>query len=228
MTGKLYGVGVGPGDPELITLKAVRIIGECDVIAYPQTGKEKNVALDIAKKVISTLLEKEILPLDIKMFRDKLKAVENRNAVAKSIMKKLDEGKNVAFLTLGDPTIYSTYMYTHKRAIKKGYRTEVIAGVPSFCAAAAVLNTHLVEGNEPLIIIPASYENTEYLISQRGTKVLMKTGKSLERVKKVLSQNKLLDDAKLVSNCGLDEQKVYNSMTEMDEDTGYFSIIIAK
>lgn len=143
MTGKLYGIGVGPGDPELLTLKAVRIIKECDVIAVPGKEKDETVAHTIAFEKIS---------------------------------KVLDSGKNVAFLTLGDPCIYSTYIYVHQKVEQAGYETEIVSGIPSFCAVSARLNQGLVERNEMLHVIPSSY-GIEEGMKLSGTRVLMKAGK---------------------------------------------------
>lgn len=226
--GKLYGIGIGPGDPELMTLKAVRRIAACDLIAVPETKGEKTAALDIARQAVPTLDEKEILSLYMPMTRDRQKAEQNRDEVAAQILSALEQGKTVAFLTLGDSTIYSTYLYTHQRIRQAGYEAEIIPGVPSFCAAAAALNIGLVEGNEPLLVLPASYDGMEELLAQSGTKVLMKTGRSMVKVKEQLRAHNLYDHAQMVENCGMDNERIYTSMDDVRDDAHYFSVIVTK
>ena len=142
---KLYGVGVGPGDPELMTLKAVRAIRECDVIAIPGSGQKINAAYTIVKKAVPEVEEKELAEIPMPMTRDSRKLEESHRAGTEQITAYLDQGKSVAFLTLGDPSVYSTYMYIHHRIVSRGYAAEMIPGIPSFCAAAArpVSYTHL-------------------------------------------------------------------------------------
>ena len=115
MFGTLYGVGIGPGDPELLTLKAVRVIGECPVIAVPGRVKENTVAYQIVKQAIPELDQKECLEIDFLMTKDAKRLEESHNAGAEQVISCLKEGKNIAFLTLGDPTVYATYIYIHKR-----------------------------------------------------------------------------------------------------------------
>ena len=153
MAGKMYGIGVGPGDPELLTLKAVRLIRESAVVAVPGTAKEESVAYKIVKQAIPELDEKEIIPVPMPMTKDKDLLERSHEAGAKLVREQLDAGKDVAFLTLGDPTVYSTYLYIHKRIDAAGYDTEIISGITSFCAVSAKLNTGLVEKAEPLVQI---------------------------------------------------------------------------
>ena len=152
--GKLYGVGVGPGDPELLTLKAVRVLREADVVLVPDSVKADKTALHIAS---AYLQNKTVETVTTPMVRDKAVVDAAYTAAAGRICALLDQGKQVAFLTLGDPTVYSTYMYIHEKVLARGYDVEVVPGVPSFCAAAARLNLSLCQGSEPLLIIPASH-----------------------------------------------------------------------
>ena len=214
MNGTLYGVGIGPGDPELITLKAVRIIEQSPVIAVPKTGESRRVALSIAEQTIPHIHEKEVLSLHFPMTKDKNSIDTNRDEIAKQIIDILKEGKDIAFLTLGDPSVYSTYWYIHQRVVKQGYQAQMIAGVPSFCAVAAKLGISLAEAEQPL--------QTE------GTKVIMKTGRSVEQVKKLLKQHGYYENAKMVQNCGLEQEHVFQSLDEATNDASYFSIIVCK
>ncbi|KMT21833.1 precorrin-2 C(20)-methyltransferase [Clostridium cylindrosporum] len=226
--GKLYGVGVGPGDPELITLKAVNTIRKCDIIAVPRSGESEKVAFSIAKGAVNDIECKEIVEIDMPMTRDKDILNASHEAGANILIDLIKKGKNIAFLTLGDPCIYSTYIYIHKRVLSKGYSAEIIPGVPSFCAVAARLNEGLVEGAEPLHIIPASYKGASEGLDFKGTKVLMKTGRSINKVKESLKEKGLYENAKMVQRCTMDGEAVFDSLDDVDESSSYFSIIVVK
>ncbi len=225
MFGKLYGVGVGPGDPELLTIKAVRIIKEADILAVPGEQKEGSVAYQIAKQAISELDTKEIISIHMPMTKDEKRLEDSHKKGAEEIINYLEQGKTVAFLTLGDPTIYSTYIYLHKRIKESGYETEIISGIPSFCAVAAKLNQGLVEKNEQLHVIPSSYD-IEDTIALSGTKVLMKSGKKISTVIEYLKTKDC--QVSMVENCGMEDEKIYRSLDEIKDDAGYYSLIIVK
>lgn len=243
--GKFYGIGTGPGDPELLTLKAVRIIQECDVLAvavssaalkepaYEEAGKktadnkwlEKCVAYQIVRPVISDLEEKARLYLPMPMIKEKETLKKIHDKCADALEELLRKGKSIAFITLGDPTVYSTSLYVHRRLKERGYETSLIPGIPSFCAAAARLDTGLVENKEELHVIPASYE-VEDALALPGTKVLMKAGKKMPAVKQAVRQKGL--SAQMVENCGMEEERIYQSAEAIPDDAGYYSLIIIK
>lgn len=225
MTGKLYGIGVGPGDPELLTLKAVRLIKECDVIAVPGKQKEETVAYKIVKQAVPEIAEKECLEVDMPMTKDKEKLAQSHKAAFEKVSQVLDAGKNIAFLTLGDPCVYSTYIYIHQRIQQAGYETEIVSGIPSFCAVSARLNQGLVERSEMLHVIPSSY-GIEEGMKLSGTRVLMKAGKKMGQVKEKLK--KMNVQASMVENCGMENEKIYHSIEEIPEEAGYYSLIIVK
>ena len=150
MTGTLYGIGVGPGDPELMTLKAVRLIEQCDLVAVPKSGDGEGVAKQIAQKAVPDFDKKELIEVSMPMTRDPQVLEQSHQAAAEQIEGYLKEGKSVAFLTLGDPAIYSTYIYVHKKVQQNGFPVEMVPGVPSFCAVAAKLNVSLAEAAQPL------------------------------------------------------------------------------
>jgi len=227
-TGKLYGLGVGPGDPELMTLKAVRLIRECDVIAIPASGKDSNVAFEIARGAVPEIEKKEVIEVSMPMIRDEVRLKESHDRAAAAVAAKLDAGKNVAFLTLGDPAIYSTYLYIHTRVAALGYETEIVPGIPSFCAVAARLNEGLTEAAEALHIIPASYDGIEEALSLKGTKVLMKSGKSIGKVKAILEGMETRPAVKMVERCGMQGERVFERLEDLDEEAGYFSILVVK
>lgn len=228
MNGKLFGIGVGPGDPELMTVKALRIIRESDVIAVPGKEIEESVAYQIVKGVYGELDGKCLIPVPMPMTKDPQELEENHRKAAEQIESCLKEGKQTAFLTLGDPTVYSTYLYVHKRIIAKGYEAEIVSGITSFCAAAARLNIGLTEMAEPLHIIPATYRAEEMaeLLQYSGTKVLMKTGRKMKQVRESLLH--CGQQVMMVENCGMDSERVYRTAEEIPEEAGYYSLIIVK
>ncbi len=225
MAGKLYGLGVGPGDPELLTLKALRIIQESDVIAVPGKVPMETIAYKIVVQAYPGLAEKELLPIDMPMTKDPALLEESHQAGAQKIADFLEAGKQVAFLTLGDTTVYSTYLYVHSRVLEMGYEVEIVSGITSFCAVAARLNIGLVEKAEPLHVIPASYQIEEAL-KLPGTKVLMKAGKQMHAVKKQLKE--LDAEVVMIENCGMENEKIFRGADEIPEDAGYYSLIIVK
>lgn len=225
MTGKLYGLGIGPGDPELLTLKAARIIKESSIIAVPGKEKEDSIAYQITVQAVPELHEKEVIAVDMPMTKDAKLLEESHDKGADLVEQYLARGEDVAFLTLGDPTVYSTYLYIHKRILERGYQAEIISGITSFCAVAAKMNMGLVEKAEPLHVIPASYQIEEAL-KLPGTKVLMKAGKKMGKVKEELKA--IGAKAVMIENCGMENEKRYDGVDEIPEDAGYYSLIIVK
>lgn len=229
MAGKLYGVGVGPGDPQLITLKAVKIIEDCDYIGIPAKEPACCMAWKIAKGIVANLECKPVVAVPIPMTTDREALEAGYEAGSKAVIRVLDEGKSVAFLNLGDPTVYGTYMELHKRVGEQGYDTEIVSGVPSFCAVAAQLGIALGERKEQIHILPACHLQEE-LSALQGTVVLMKSAGKLSLVKEELSGLEAAGEYKVyaVANCGLPNQTVCRDINELDEQAGYFTTIIAK
>lgn len=227
MKGKLYCVGIGPGDPELLTLKAVRLLKECDVIAMPKGDNEVMTAKDIIKQIVE-IDEKEQLYIHMPMTKDIEVMNKAHQQGADEIIKLLDQGKNVVFVTLGCPTVYATCIYVHKLVLAAGYDSELVAGVTSFCAVAAKLNVSLCERSEPLIILPGSYKESMSFLSGPGNKVLMKSASEIKKVRDELEESGLLNNAAMVERCGLSGEKVYRNLKDIDEKSSYFSIILVK
>ena len=226
--GKLYGLGVGPGDPELMTLKAVRLIRESHVIAVPVSGQESITALEIAEGAVPEIREKEMLQIPMPMTRDKAKLAESHDRAAEAVAGELAKGKDVAFLTLGDPSIYSTYLYIYERVAALGFETEIVPGVPSFCAVAARLNEGLAEASEALHIIPASYDGIEEALALKSTRVLMKSGKAIRKVKSILANMDNPPKVKMVERCGMKGERIFRRLEDLDGEAGYFSILVVK
>ena len=225
MAGVLYGIGVGPGDPELMTLKAVRLIKEMDIIAAPGEDVKATTAYNIAVQAVPEMADKELLPIYMPMVMDREFIVQYHRKGAMEIAKKLEEGKNVGFITLGDSTVYSTFSYIEKIVKDMGHQTAYISGIPSFCAAAATMGIPLAEWRESLHIIPAIHSLKKQL-DDEGNYVLMKSGKKINKVKEILKESG--KDVVMVENCGMPDEKRYYSVDEIPDDSGYFALIIAK
>lgn len=223
--GRLYGVGVGPGDKELLTLKALRILHEADLIAVPLMRSGARTAYEIVEEYIK---DKEIIEFMMPMTKELARLEENYGAIADRIEEFLKNGKNVAFITLGDVTVYSTYMQINRIILKRGYETELVPGITSFCAAAARLNMALCERDEPLIILPASYEETESMLDMHGTKVLMKASRQMGAVRDIIKEKKLAGSAVMVECCGMENERIYRNIDDIDDESSYFSIVIVK
>lgn len=226
--GILHGVSVGPGDPELMTLKAVRCIEQCPVLAAPQTAAGRMLALDIAKGAVD-VSGKIILPLHFAMSRDPEVLKASHAAAADAVRAHLDAGRDVALLNLGDVSIYATYGYLEEILTAQGYAAVRIAGVPSFCAAAARLGQSLTGGMEqPLTIAPGRH--VEQVLAAPGAKVLMKTGRRLPKTLDALRERGLLANSAMVCNCGLPDEAVFPALTDYDpaQDAGYFATILVK
>jgi len=234
MKGKLYGIGVGPGDPELLTIKAVNTINKCSVIAVPKTGKGERTAFSIVEQYLGG---KELLECRFAMDRDMAKRKEARQAAANEIVQFLEAGKDVGYITLGDPTTYSTYMYVHEIIVALGFKAEVIPGITSFAGAAAAFGTALCEDDEVLTIIPGRHHGTiSELLDCPGNKVIMKSGESLSHVIRELKERGYADRTKIACRVSLDGQRLYESIEAYEAgisgenvtNAGYFTLVIVK
>ncbi len=221
--GTLYGVGVGPGDPELLTLKASRLIRDCDIIAIPQK-KERCFALRIAESAVPEAAEKPVLEIEMPMTRDKALREQAWALGAEKVREQLNLGHTVVFLTLGDPSVYSTWGYLQKLLREQGYETETVSGVPSFCASAAALGTPLCEDREELHLLPGSLGNAEEALQYSGTKVFMKG--NVPALLQALKQGEY--EVFGAQNCGTEKEELYYSAEEIPEDAGYYTLVIVK
>ena len=225
MSGCLYSVGVGPGDPELMTLKALQTIKKCQVLILPAESREKCVAYQIAAQILPEVSEKPFICLVMPMTKDKERLEKTHSEGTLKVAEILSKGEDAAFLTLGDPTVYATSMYIHQRIAQMGYPTEIVSGVPSFCAAAAKLGISLGERQEQIHIIPASYD-VEAAMQLPGTKILMKAGKKMPVVRQCVKEHK--GWAAMVENCGMAEEHLWTDVENMPEQPGYYTLVIAK
>lgn len=225
MLGKLYGIGVGPGDPELLTIKGLRIIKECDIIAIPSKDKMSCTSYNIVKGVYEDIDKKETILLDYPMSKDKELLEKCRIENENQITNLLKEGKNIAFLTLGDPTIYSTYIYLHKSIKEKGFEPEIISGVPSFCQVAASLSISLSEADDEIHIIPGTY-GVSKAFEMSGTKILMKSGTKLKEIKKLAKEKNCY--VAMAENCSMPDEKIIIGADDMEDSSGYYTTVIIK
>lgn len=228
MKGKLYGIGVGPGDPELMTLKAKRLIEECDIVAVPVKKEgEESVALNIARGTAS-VPEEKVRRILFTMNKDKAKREECRQAAAEAIMEYLDAGQSVAMPVLGDVGIYSTYSYVHKKLIQAGYEVQMISGIPSFCAGASKANISIVEGNEGFGVIPSlkGIDQVKKAMGVFDNLVIMKVGSHVKEVYDILKAEGKEDNAIIISNVGMEGEYVGPLLP--DREYGYFTTMIIK
>lgn len=219
-----YGIGVGPGDPELITLKAVEALKIIDVLLVPVSGNEKqSIAYETAARYLAekTQVEQLLFP----MSQDTGLYEEAGRKAARKVRNYIEQGKNCAFITIGDPCIYSTFGYIAK-ALPENIQTVIIPGVPSFCAAAAASQTMLAEKDEILSVIPltADQKSVEKAAEFADCAVYMKANRNIIKLKTLLEENEYC----AVSNCGLPNECIrYNSNLE-DADPGYLTVILSR
>lgn len=226
--GVFYGVGVGPGEPELMTVKALRVMEQCPVLACPQTKSGEMLALDIARQVMD-VSGKIIVPLHFTMSRDAAVLKAAHEKAADEVCRFLEQGQDVAMPNLGDVSIYSTYCYLMELVQKRGFETRMVAGVPSFCAVAAKLGINLTEKNAPLHIIPGS-ACLEEALRLPGNKILMKAGSQMPDVLQAVAEYADPGKSAMIQNCGLPDERIFPNLAEESpkESAGYFATIIVK
>ncbi len=227
--GTLFGIGVGPGDPEMMTLKAIRIIKEVDIICIPRSKKESSRAYQIAFSVVPEISEKKCIEFDFPMTKDKNILDEIHERIYGETRAYLLEGKSVAFLTIGDPTVYSTFSYIMEKAESDSFPVSIVSGITSFSLAAARLGISLSCGDNE-IHIGSGEEDVEGVLRLTGTKVIMKCGRYIGKVKELL--RKCEADGKTsvyaISDAGLPNESIYLGADEIPDDAGYMTTIIVK
>ena len=229
MKGKFYGVGVGPGDPELMTVKAVNAIKNADVIIAPKTEKkEGSVALTIAQPYIEGAeIVFQTFPMVKNFDESKEIFLQNTN----QILEFLREGKDVAFLTLGDPMFFSTYIYIFNLLKDSGANITTIAGVPAFLAIASHIGKPAAYGNDIITVIPATAPKDKIIdaLKVSDSAVLMKVYKNFSEVVELLDDTNMLDSALLISRYGLDDEKIFDNLREHKADKlNYLSTILTR
>lgn len=230
MVGTLFGVGVGPGDPELITLKAVKVIQQADIIITPTTEINKNsLALSIIQDYISS--STEVIEQYFPMNYDKEELTGAHQLNKNEIVSLLDFGKKVVYITLGDPMLYSTFIYIFNLLKDTQYPIEIIPGITSFCDCASRSKMPLAVGKEILRIVPATnkIEELDKAIQSNDNLVLMKVYRNLDEISKKLIDSGYQNQSVLISRSGLKDEKIYYDLSQLDDQQKeYLSTIIAK
>ncbi|MGB9887853.1 MAG: precorrin-2 C(20)-methyltransferase [Moorellales bacterium] len=233
MAGKFFGIGVGPGDPELITVRGRRVLASVPVVAVPISRPgEASLALRAVRPWLSG--EQEILELLLPMLRAEAELEAAWERAAGELLKRLRRELDVAFLTLGDGGLYSTYGYLLPRLRRAvpDLEIETVPGVPSFCAAAARFNLALAQGAEPLAVLPSAedLEELRLLLRTFPNLVLMKVHRRYPEILRVLEEEGRLGEAVFASRCGWPEERLVRDLKEdgVGLEPDYLSLIIVK
>jgi len=235
----LIGIGVGPGDPELLTVKAVKAIHNADVIMCPASNKDRpSIALSVVSSIIDKSKNQEIIKLIFPMTKDKdvLKQTWKKNA--KIMAETVLTGKNVVYLTVGDPFLYSTWIYMHKD-LKENYpdmNISVIPGIVSIFTFAAKVGVSVAEGSEKVAIIPSCYDlsSVKEIAKHAESMIFLKDGRYFDQVIKVLKESGFPDDSIFAIGQDLGtKNEIIRKMTlgEVNDETlttKYFSILVVK
>lgn len=227
MVGTLIGVGVGPGDPQLMTLKAVRAVEAADVILIPVKSEgEDSVAFEIVKEVCD-VEGKEILPVIFSMSMKKEERLASRKAAVEKVEAILMTGKTAVMIALGDIGIYSTFMYV-KKEVEGKYPVEMIPGIPSFCAGASKALISIVEGRESFCVLP-SYKTPDQLVKalkDYPSVIVMKAGSKIQEIYEILQAENRLEGTHMIADCGMPSE--YIGKFDPNREYGYFTTLIIK
>ncbi|SKC75586.1 precorrin-2 C(20)-methyltransferase [Maledivibacter halophilus] len=233
MKGKFYGIGVGPGDPDLITIKAKKILDEVDIILAPETKTGKgSTALNIAKPHLNENIK--IIERKFPMTYDIEVLNKSYDEIAKLIKDLVDRGNKVAFLTLGDPMVYSTYIYLFERLKDKDIEIETVPGITSFCAIASRAGIPLGENEETIAIVPSVYyekgdEKLNKILDSVNNVVFMKASGNIDKLIDKLEETGHKEGSVFVSRLGLDDEVIENNIEKRREiKNNYLSTLIAK
>lgn len=230
--GKFYGIGVGPGDTELITVKGSRILARMKRVFVPKARiASESVALAIAKEYIGP--ESQIIEQVFPMTPNREELARKWDEAARQIAETLQEGEDACFLTLGDPLFYSTYIYLHRalRAVLPDLEIVTIPGITSFAAAAALTGFTVGEGKTRVIIVPTADDLSavKEALAKQATVVLMKIGDRLREILDILEESGAMEGAVLVSHAGMPDQRIETDLRTLrnaDPKAGYLSVIL--
>lgn len=225
MSGTFYGLGVGPGDPELLTLKAWRLISQVPVIAYPAANGNESLARSIAAPFIpEDVIE---LAIAIPMRREREPAQEAYDQAARVIRNHLDLGRDVAFLCEGDPLFYGSFAYLLAR-LAEDYLTQVVPGISSITACAAAIGRPLAARDDILKILPGTLDAARLKdeIAASDAIAIMKVGQHFEKIRSVLNELGLAERATIIEKATLDEEKITPLADVPEGERPYFSTIL--
>lgn len=230
--GTFYGLGVGPGDPGLVTVKAAAVLARTHHVFVPKARiAAESVALDIARQYLGA--DAEVRELVFPMTEDRAELAKSWTASAGAIARVLESGADACFLTLGDPLVYSTYVYLLRALTQQlpEVCSVTVPGVTAFCAGAALANFPLGERKELLTIVPTAddLQPVRDALQRGGTVVLMKIGKRLQEILALLQEAGLIDRAVFVSHAGQEGQRVELDLRRLyaeAPEAGYLSVIL--
>ena len=225
--GTFYALSVGPGDPAWMTRQACDVLGFCPVIAAPRSASGEMPALEVARGAVD-LSRKSIVPLKFTAARARSARNSEYVRAASSIARVLDAGLSVAMVNLGDVSICATAYDVLDELRRRGYATQMIPGITSFCAVAATLGTSLTDRDSPLHIYPDETGNLDMALELSGTKVLMKSGSAIHETVAALGRAGLLKRASMVADCGLPSERVFRDLREIPENVSYFATILVR
>jgi precorrin-2/cobalt-factor-2 C20-methyltransferase len=226
MSGTLYGLGVGPGDPELVTLKALRLLRSAPVLAYPAP----DVGDSFARSIVAPHLQggQTEIAIRVPMRVDPAPAQTVYDTAAVEIAGHLDSGRDVAVLCEGDPFFYGSFMYLFGRLAER-HRVEVVPGVSSLTACAAAIGLPLAARNDVLTVLPAPLPEDELRPRLQAAEAvaIMKLSRHFNKISQLLEETGLYDDARYVERATLGHQRVLK-LSEVDpESVPYFSMVLA-
>lgn len=238
MSATLHIIGTGPGDPELLTLKAINVIQSCPVIVAPRGAKEGNsTALSIIAQAVS-VSDKTLVELHFPMKKIHTGSDPDPEVLAawrqaaETVLQFIDRGLSVCFPTLGDPAIYSTgyYLYETICGLREDIRVSFVPGVAAMSSCSAALATPICLGDEMVAIIPATFsdERLRGVLDQFDTIVLMKVHRVLERIVKLLGAADLLNRAILVERAGTTDERIFPLLDGIEQQPHYYSTIIIR
>ena len=230
--GVLYGIGVGPGDPDLMTLKGARVLEGCRHVFVPKARSENgSIALAIAGRRLRA--DSRIYELVFPMSADSGELSRRWAEAARSVSDVVSTGEDACFLTLGDPLLYSTYIYL-VRALREqlpGLEVVTVPGITAFSAAAALAEFPIGEGKQMVVIIPVS-DDLDVIgkaLTEAGTVILMKVGRRLDKVLDFIEQAGFLDRAVYVARAGLEGQQVEVDLRKLrrhKQEADYLSLLL--
>jgi precorrin-2/cobalt-factor-2 C20-methyltransferase len=224
MTGTLYGVGLGPGDPDLMTLKAHRLISTADVIAYPTLAGAASFARSIAEDIIPARAHEIVMDIPMSVEREPAQQAYDTGAAA--IREKLNNGQNVVVLCEGDPFFYGSFMYLFAR-LSADFQTEIVPGVTSMTACAAVQGLPLAARNEVLTVLPGPLDPKDLRarILEADSVVIMKIGRHLAKVRRVIEDLDLSHQAFYTERATLAAEHAV-PLAKAPDKAPYFSMIL--
>lgn len=223
--GTFYAVGVGPGDPELMTRKAVRVLEDCPVLAVPRTPAGDSLALEIAQAG-ADLTDKEIHFIDFAMSRDEEKRRQAHRRAAEAVRALLDRGTDVAMPVLGDVSLFASSAYVAQLLEEEGCRCVRVPGVPSFCAAAARLGRSLTGDGPAGPHRPGGGLPPGGGPGPAGDKGADEVRPALPQVLEALESRGLLESSAMVQNCGLPGEQAAESLKDAPQSGSYFTTLL--